>query len=75
MSSYIKSGEKVVEPGENIPIGFPIKSKGKRTFTAAAKLVSMVSDLRVCGYDDQSYHEAVVLAIAALYVVGKEGLE
>lgn len=33
---------------------------------AAVLLVDMISDLRVCGYDNQSYHKAVVIACAEL---------
>lgn len=33
---------------------------------AAVLLIDMISDLRVCGYDNQSYHNAVVVACAEL---------
>ena len=33
---------------------------------AAVLLVDMISDLRMCGYDNQSYHNAVVIACAEL---------
>lgn len=35
-------------------------------YIAAKLLVSMVSDLRAGGYDEDAYHEAVALACAAL---------
>ena len=33
---------------------------------AAVLLVDMISDLRACGYDNPSYHKAVVIACAEL---------
>lgn len=36
------------------------------TLEAAKLLISMISDLRVAGYDDDSYREAVAIAVAAL---------
>lgn len=33
---------------------------------AAVLLVDMISDLRVCGYDNTLYHKAVVIACAEL---------
>lgn len=38
------------------------------TFEAAKLLISMISDLRMAGYDDDSYHEAVAIAVAALMI-------
>ena len=35
-------------------------------YEAATLLVSMISDLRMAGYDDPKYHEAVAIACGVL---------